>query len=119
MIIGTTTTFPLPPSYTGIQKLQDQFSQLQAQLATGKKASTLADMGADRYTDLTVRSQLSRLGAYDNNITTVNLRINTLNQVLTSLSTVNSTARTSSNSIGVRADIVRASPPTQATRRTR
>jgi flagellar hook-associated protein 3 FlgL len=96
VIIGTTTTFPLPSSYTGIQKLQDQFSQLQAQLATGKKASTLADMGANRYTDLTVRSQLSRLGAYDNNITTVNLRINMLNQVLTSLSTVNSNARTSS-----------------------
>lgn len=93
MIIGTTTTYPLPASYTGIAKLQEQFNQLQQQLASGKIASTLADMGANRYTDLTVRSQLSRIGAYDNNITTVNLRINMLNQVLTSLATVNSDSR--------------------------
>jgi flagellin-like hook-associated protein FlgL len=88
--------FALPPSYSGIAKLQDQFNQLQTQLATGKKASTLADLGSSRYSDLTVRSQLTRIGAYDNNITTVNLRINMLNQVLTSLSTVNSDARATS-----------------------
>jgi len=88
--------FSLPASYAGIAKLQDQFNQLQTQLASGKLASNLADLGASRYTDLTVRSQLTRVSAYDNNITTVNLRINMLNQVLTNLSTVNSDSRSSS-----------------------
>jgi len=85
--------FSLPASYSGISKLQDQLSTLQNQLATGDKAATLADMGSVRFTDLTVRSRLSRLTAYDTNINTVNLRLDTMNQVLTSLSTVNSNAR--------------------------
>jgi flagellin-like hook-associated protein FlgL len=88
--------FPLPASWSGISRLQDQFNTLQEQLATGKKASTLADMGTARFTDLTVRSQLSRITAYDTNIGTVNLRLNTMNQVLTSLTSVNSSTRVAS-----------------------
>jgi flagellar hook-associated protein 3 FlgL len=92
----TNATYPLPASYAGISKLQDQFNQLQNQLASGQKASTLAELGAGRFTDLNVRARLTRIAAYDNNITTVNLRLNMLNQVLTSVGTVNSAARTAS-----------------------
>jgi flagellar hook-associated protein 3 FlgL len=90
-----TSMFSLPASYTGIAKLQDQLTDLQAQLSSGQKAQTLADMGSSRFTDLTVRSQLTRIGAYDTNINTVNLRLNTMNSVLTSLATVASTAKAS------------------------
>src|SRR6185312_132893 len=88
--------FPLPASYSGISRLQDQFNTLQTQLSTGQKAATLADMGNTRFTDLTVRSKLSRISAYDTNIGTVNLRLDTMNQVLTSLSKINSSARSAS-----------------------
>ncbi|MDR3471943.1 MAG: hypothetical protein P4M09_09675 [Devosia sp.] len=90
------TMFPLSSSWSGISRLQDQFDNLQQQLATGKKASTLADMGSVRFTDLTVRAKLGRLTGYDSNINTVNLRLNTMNQVLTSLGTINTTARSAS-----------------------
>ena len=89
--------FPLPSSWSGINKLQDQISTLQQQLASGQKASTLADMGSTRYTSLTLQASVSRLAGYDSNIGTVNLRLNTMNQVLTSLTTINSSARTASN----------------------
>jgi flagellin-like hook-associated protein FlgL len=91
-VIVNNPTFPLPPSYSGIKQLQTQLDTLQTQLATGQKASTLADMGNTRFTDLTVRSQLSRMTGYDQNIGTVNLRLNMMNQVLTSLTTVNADA---------------------------
>jgi len=95
-MIVNNSMYPLPASYSGVTKLQTQLDTLQQQLASGLKASSLADMGTTRFTDLTVRSQLSRLSGYDTNINTVNLRLNMMNQVLTSLSTVNSDARASS-----------------------
>ncbi|MEO8882515.1 MAG: hypothetical protein ABI377_03720 [Devosia sp.] len=95
-MIVNNAMYPLPSSYSGITKLQTQLDTLQQQLASGLKASSLADMGTSRFTDLTVRSQLSRLSAYDTNINTVNLRLNMMNQVLTSLSTVNSNSRANS-----------------------
>jgi len=90
----TNQMFPLPTSYSGTAKLQDQLATLQAQLSSGQKAQTLADMGTVRYTDLTVRSQLTRMTAYDTNINTVNLRLNTMNTVLGTLGSVTTTART-------------------------
>src|SRR3569623_59919 len=88
--------YPLPASWSGVSKLQDQLNTLQQQLASGKKASTLDEMGTSRFTDLSVRSQITKLGAYDTNINTVNLRLNMMNTVLTSLGTINSSARSSS-----------------------
>lgn len=96
MIINN-SMYPLPASYSGLSKLQDQFNTLQTQLATGQKASTLADMGTARFTDLTVRARLTRLTGYDANINTVNLRLGMMNQVLTSLGTINSNARSNAN----------------------
>jgi flagellin-like hook-associated protein FlgL len=95
VIIGT-SMYPLPASYSGLKGLQDQFNTLQGQLASGQKAATLADMGTGRYTDLTVRARLGRLTGYDANIKTVNLRLDMMNQVLTSVGTVNAEARSAS-----------------------
>lgn len=96
MKIGT-PMYPLPASYSGLSRLQDQFNTLQGQLATGQKAASLADMGTGRYTDLTVRARLGRLTGYDANIKTVNLRIDMMNQVLTSVGKVNADARSASS----------------------
>ena len=40
--------FPVQTSMNLIGKMQDRFAQLQVQLATGQKASSLAEMGTDR-----------------------------------------------------------------------
>lgn len=88
--------YALPSSYSGISALQSQLNTLQAQLASGNNASSLADMGTTRYTDLTVRPQLSRIAAYDNNINTVDLRLNLMNSVLSNLSTITASARDTS-----------------------
>ena len=95
MIVGN-SMFALPASYNSISTLQNQLNTLQTQLATGQKASDLADMGSTRFTDLTVRSNLTRLSAYDTNINTVNLRLDTMNQVLSSLGSINTSAQSAS-----------------------
>jgi len=87
-VIVTNQMYPLPASYSGIKQLQNQLTNLQAQLASGDKAQTLADMGSVRYSDLTVRARLSRLTGYDANIGTVNLRLGMMNQVLSSATTI-------------------------------
>jgi flagellar hook-associated protein 3 FlgL len=84
------TMFPLAPSYTGVQQLQQQFNTLQTQLATGEKASTLSGYGANLSSALNLRSQISQLASYDTNIGTVNLRLDTMNSVLSSLTSVQS-----------------------------
>jgi flagellin-like hook-associated protein FlgL len=85
-----TTMFPLAPAYTGVQQLQQQFNTLQTQLATGQKASTLSGYGPNLFSALNLRSQLSQIASYDTNISTVNLRLDTVNSVLTSLADVKS-----------------------------
>jgi flagellar hook-associated protein 3 FlgL len=91
------TMFPLSTSYTGVQKLQQQFNTLQTQLSSGLKSSTLSGLGSSLSSDLNVRSQLSQIGSYDTNINTVNLRLNTINSVLSSLGSVKAAAVTASN----------------------
>ncbi|HVW91940.1 MAG TPA: hypothetical protein VHB74_04970 [Devosia sp.] len=95
MIVGN-PLYPLPASYSSIDKLNQQFNTLQAQLATGNKAQTLADLGSVRYTDLTVRARLGRMTGYDNNISTVNMRLDMMNQMLSSVSSINAATRGSS-----------------------
>ena len=96
----TSSMYPLPTNWSGVNKIQDQLDNLQTQLGTGKKASTLADMGSTRYLDLTLHSNLSRMAGYDNNIATVNLRLNTMNSVLSSMSKIDTSA-SSAVTVGV------------------
>ena len=88
--------YPVPAGFSGITKMQAQYADLQTQLATGLTANTLADMGQSRFTDLAVRSKLNQISSYDNNITTINLRLEMMNQAMSSLTTVQSDARTAS-----------------------
>ena len=93
MSIINRTMYPVQTSMNLISKMQERFAQLQVQLGTGQKASTLAEMGSDRYFDLSIRSRISRIEGYKNNIDIVNLRLESFDQVITRLDKVESDAR--------------------------
>jgi flagellin-like hook-associated protein FlgL len=85
--------FPVQTSMNLISRMQDRFAQLQTQLATGQKASNLAEMGSDRFITLSMQSRVSRIDGYQNSIDMVNLRLDVFDQVLGRLDKVESTAR--------------------------
>ena len=85
--------FPVQTSMNLISSMQERFAQLQTQLATGKKASTLAEMGADRFITLSMTSRVARIEGYQNSIDMVNMRLSVFDQVVGRLDAVESTAR--------------------------
>jgi len=87
------TMYPVQTSMNLIAKMQQQFGVLQTQLATGQKASNLAELGSDRYFDLSIRSKMSRISGYSDSINMVNLRLTTASQANSQLDTIQSTAR--------------------------
>ncbi len=93
MTLINRTMYPVQTSMTLIGKMQERFAQLQVQLATGQKASTLAEMGSDRYFDLSIRSRINRIEGYQNNIDMVNMRLEVFDQVVSRLDTVETDAR--------------------------
>ncbi|MEO6396236.1 MAG: hypothetical protein ABIO40_10045 [Devosia sp.] len=93
MSIINRTLFPVQAGANQIAKLQERFGKLQVQLATGQKASNLAELGSDRYYDLSVRNRLGRIEGYQNNIDTLNLRLDIFDKVLARLDTIESDAR--------------------------
>ena len=95
MSIINRTMYPVQTSMSLISKMQERFATLQTQLATGQKASTLAEMGSDRYFDLSIRSRISRIEGYKNNVDMVNVRLEVLDQVVSRLDKVESDARSS------------------------
>ena len=93
MTLINRTMYPVQTSMNLIGKMQERFAQLQTQLATGQKASTLAEMGSDRYFDLSIRSRINRIEGYQNNIDMVNMRLEVFDQVVSRLDTVETDAR--------------------------
>jgi len=93
MTIINRSMYPVQTSMNLIGKMQERFAQLQTQLATGQKASTLAEMGSDRYFDLSIRSRINRIEGYKNNVDMVNMRLEVFDQVVGRLDTVESDAR--------------------------
>jgi flagellin-like hook-associated protein FlgL len=85
--------FPVQTSMNLISSMQERFAQLQTQLATGKKASSLAEMGADRFITLSMTSRVARIEGYQNSIDMVNMRLSVFDQVLGRLDTLESSAR--------------------------
>jgi flagellar hook-associated protein 3 FlgL len=85
--------YPVQNSLNLISRMQDRFSTLQVQLATGQKASTLAEMGSDRYFDLSLRSRINRIDGYKNSIDMVNMRFEMYDQVMSRMDAVESAAR--------------------------
>lgn len=115
MTVVGRTMYPVQSSMDLITRMQTQFNTLQTQLATGLKASNLAELGGDRYFDLSIRSRLSRLDGYSTNITVVNSRLDMFDQMMTRLATLQQDARglITPNSYGSQ-DIVLGAVPTQA-----
>jgi flagellar hook-associated protein 3 FlgL len=87
------TMYPVQTSMNLISKMQQQFTTLQTQLSTGEKASNLAELGSDRYSDLSIRSRMSRLDGYSTNITMVNGRLDMFSQLTSRLESIESDAR--------------------------
>jgi flagellar hook-associated protein 3 FlgL len=115
MSVISRTMYPVQTSMDLINKMQSQFNTLQTQLSTGQKASNLAELGSDRYFDLSIRSRISRLDGYATNIKMVNSRLDMFDQVTSRLSSLQQDARSliTPNSYGSQ-DIVLGAVPTQA-----
>lgn len=87
------TMYPVTSSMSLINTMKTQFASLQEQLATGDKASNLAELGSDRYFDLSLRARQTRLDGYSSNITTVNTRLDMFNQVTSQLADLQQSGR--------------------------
>ena len=94
-MIVNKSMFPLQTGFGVITKMQDRFADLQIQLGTGMKASTLADMGGDLPLSLSVRSRLGKIEGYTANIATVDLRMSFLDKTFSRMDEMESEARNS------------------------
>ena len=94
------TMFPLANGIKNITAMKERYDKLQTQLSSGDKASTLAEMGSDRYFDLALRQRVARIDGYQQSISTVNLRLEVLDTVMSRLDTIESDARAAAISGG-------------------
>ncbi|MGV8854088.1 MAG: hypothetical protein ACOH2L_05530 [Devosia sp.] len=94
-MIVNKSMFPLQAGFGVISKMQDRFADLQMQLGTGMKASTLADMGRDLPLSLSVRSRLGKIERFTSNIATVDLRLSFLDKTMSRFDSLESEARNS------------------------
>ena len=115
MSVISRTMYPVQTSMDLITRMQTQFNTLQTQLSTGQKASNLAELGSDRYFDLSIRSRINRLDGYSTNIKMVNSRLDMFDEVTTRLSSIEQDSRglVTPNSYGSQ-DIVLGAVPVQA-----
>ncbi|MBN9363600.1 MULTISPECIES: hypothetical protein [unclassified Devosia] len=111
------TMFPLANGIKNITAMKARYDQLQTQLATGDKASTLAEMGSDRYFDLALRQRMARMDGYQQSISTVNLRLEVLDTVMSRLDKIESDARAGAVSGGGTTGINFQTTPTLAASR--
>lgn len=82
-MIVNKSMFPIQTGFSVISQMQQKMSDLQMQLGTGQKSTTLAGMGHDLPMSLSVRSRLSKIEGYTANIDTVNLRLSFLDNAMT------------------------------------
>jgi flagellin-like hook-associated protein FlgL len=94
-MIVNKSMYPLQTGFSVISKMQERFADLQVQLGTGQKSSTLAGMGRDLPMSLSVRSRLSAIEGYSANIDTVSLRMTFLDNAMSRLDKIEGEARTS------------------------
>jgi flagellar hook-associated protein 3 FlgL len=111
------TMFPLANGIKNITAMKARYDQLQTQLASGDKASTLAEMGSDRYFDLALRQRMARMDGYQQSISTVNLRLEVLDTVMSRLDKIESDARAGAVSGGGTTGINFQTTPTLAASR--
>ncbi|MBN9314741.1 MAG: hypothetical protein J0I99_03305 [Devosia sp.] len=94
------TMFPLSNGIANITAMKARYDKLQTQLSSGQKAATLAEMGSDRYFDLALRQRMARMDGYQQSISTVNLRLEVLDSVMSRIGTIESDARAAALSGG-------------------
>ena len=94
MSIISNSMFPFRSSFQHISNMKDRFDKLQGQLATGQKAATLAEMGTDRFFDLTMRARLSKIAGYQDTIKWVSLRLDVMDTTMTRLDKLEADQRT-------------------------
>ncbi|MDP2778994.1 hypothetical protein [Devosia sp.] len=92
-MIVNKSMFPLQTGFGVISKMQGRFADLQMQLGTGMKTSTLAGMGRDLPLSLSVRSRLGKIEGFAANIATVDLRLSFLDKTMTRLQKIESEGR--------------------------
>lgn len=93
MAIVGKSMFPLQNSIRNITGMKARFDQLQLQLATGKKASSLSEMGTDRFFDLSMRSRLNKIESFGSSISSVNLRLDVLGSTMGRLEAIEADQR--------------------------
>jgi flagellin-like hook-associated protein FlgL len=93
MTVVNRSMYPVQTSMSLISRMQQQFASLQTQLASGQKAGSLAELGSDRYFDLSIRASISRLEGYSTGITMVNTRLAMFDQATSRLGEIQSSAR--------------------------
>jgi flagellar hook-associated protein 3 FlgL len=81
-MIVNTTMFPVPRGYSAIAEMNRMLETLQQQLATGKRAASLGEMGTGRIVDLTLRSRLGAMEGYGQTMQTVGLRLELMSQAM-------------------------------------
>jgi|GEM_PF-466989 len=96
--------FPIGRSFGAVEAMKARFDNLQGQLATGKQAETLSELGRDRIYDLTIRARQGRLDAFQSNVSLVNLRLDFFDTTLSRLDEIEADARSMAMSGGVGAD---------------
>ncbi len=92
MIINK-NVYSVNTAYADVVRMRQQFDKLQAQLATGKAAQTLSDMGPSRGIGIGLRQQIARIDAYQDNITLVGVRLDVIDLALGRLDEIEGDAR--------------------------
>lgn len=97
--------------------LKSQLDDIQRQVATGKKAKTYGDLGAQRVSALSFRNQLGEMEGYQNLADIVNVRVSLLSQRTAELGKMTEAVRTTllkTRGIGNYADLTAAKQNVQA-----
>ncbi|HEY8596396.1 MAG TPA: flagellar biosynthesis protein FlgL [Devosiaceae bacterium] len=94
-MIVNNSFFPIATSARTITAMKQEMDNLQVQLGTGKKANSLAQLGTDTLNDVSLRARLTQMSSYQNSISTVNLRLDFLDNAMTALSDTQSAAKSS------------------------
>ncbi|WP_299347479.1 hypothetical protein [uncultured Maritalea sp.] len=94
MIINN-SMFPAQFNYRSIADMRSDLDVLQQQLSTGQKSQTLSGLGGDRVVDMTLRSRLSALDSYKQNVDMVNIRINFMSTTMSRVDEIEGAARAS------------------------
>ena len=94
-MIVNKSMYPVQTGFSVISQMQQRMSDLQMQLGSGQKSSTLAGMKRDLPMSLSVRTRLDKIEGYSANIETVDLRLSFLDKTMTRFDKIEGEGRTS------------------------